>query len=185
MTNPYWNDPAGGYTQAQMEWIEKNLADSKQAFKFVVGHEPAFPQKRHVGDSLDADPNMRDRFWEILSENGTEIFFCGHSHNLSHLLSNGVYQIDAGEVRANPLCATIVEVFADKAVVSSYKTKGGMPEPGERVCQTTIYSSGNKESREIDYLYGAAPSGEKDTGGNEGGCFISLVMFKKEKGEIL
>jgi hypothetical protein len=174
MTNPYWNDLAGGYTQAQMEWIEKNLADSKQAFKFVVGHEPAFPQKRHVGDSLDADPNMRDRFWEILSENGTEIFFCGHSHNLSHLLSNGVYQIDAGEVRGNPLCATIVEVFADKAVVSSYKTKGETPEPGDWVCQTIIYPSYNLINKDIEYLYGAGPSSEKDKDGGAG-CFISLI----------
>ncbi len=178
MTNPYWNDPKGGYTIDQLDWIQQDLADSSQPFKFVIGHEPAFPQKRHVGDSLDSDPAMRDRFWEILSKTGAQIFFCGHSHNLSHLLYKGVYQMDAGEVRSNHLCVTIVEVGADKAVVSSYKTDGQMPEPGDWVCRTIVDPSENIETNQIDYLYGAAPS-EGNSGSGGGGCFISSIEDEK------
>jgi len=75
VTNP------GGYNDEQLEWLEQNLAASTQPFKFVFGHEPAFPVVRHVGDSLDANPERRDRFWQILAENGAQAFFCGHSHN--------------------------------------------------------------------------------------------------------
>jgi hypothetical protein len=39
----------------------------------------------------------------------------------------GVYQIDAGQVRSSDLCVTIVEVGADKALVSSYKTAPRLP----------------------------------------------------------
>lgn len=174
VTNPYWDYAKGGYTQDQLDWIARDLSSSPKMYKFVIGHEPAFPQKRHIGDSLDMDPVMRDRFWDILSENGAQIFFCGHSHNLSHLSYNGVYQIDAGEVRGNHLCVTIVEVGADQAVVSSYKTNGKKPEPGDQVCQTTIDPAGNIETNEIDYLYGAAPSEESE--GSDGmGCFISSM----------
>jgi predicted phosphodiesterase len=180
VTNPYWEYPHGGYTQAQLDWIEQDLAQSEKTYKFVIGHEPAFPQKRHVDNSLNEDPAMRDRFWDILSENGAKAFFCGHTHYLSHLLFQGVYQINTGEIRGDHLCVTIVSVDADKAMVSSYETAGEKPEPGDRVCQTTIDPSEKIESNDIQYLYGAAPVGEKGEGGNNGnGCFISSMMFEE------
>jgi 3',5'-cyclic AMP phosphodiesterase CpdA len=103
ITNPYWRYPGGGYTDEQLEWIEQDLRASTRTFKFVFGHEPAFPVSRHVGDSLDANPENRDRFWQILKDNGVQAFFCGHTHNLSHSVKNGVYQIDNGEVRGGRL----------------------------------------------------------------------------------
>ncbi len=149
ITNPYWKNPEGGYVPEQLAWIEEDLAGSNNPFKFVVGHEPAFPQKRHIGDSLDMDPVMRDRFWDILAENGAKAFFCGHTHHLSHLLYKDVYQIDAGQVRRGDLCITIVEVKADKAMVSSYKTDGEKPGPEDRVCQTTIDAAMDSENNTI------------------------------------
>lgn len=122
VTNQYWDYPGGGYTTEQLNWIKKDLAASDQAFKFVIGHEPAFPLEKHVGDSLDADPAQRDAFWNILVENDVQAYFCGHTHNLSHIVHQGVYQIDNGEVRNSPLCATIVDVADNVATIKSYKT---------------------------------------------------------------
>jgi predicted phosphodiesterase len=178
VTNPYWEYPHGGYTQAQLAWIEQDLAQSEKTYKFVIGHEPAFPQKRHVDNSLNEDPAMRDRFWEILSENGVQAFFCGHTHYLSHLLYQGVYQINTGEVTDKHMCVTFVEVNADKSMVSSYETQGEKPESGDRVCQTAMDASEKNESKDIQYLYGAAPVGENAKSGDDGnGCFISSMLL--------
>lgn len=122
ITNQYWNHGGGGYTSEQLYWIKQDLAASDQPFKFVFGHEPAFPLDRHVGDSLDADPVQRDLFWNILVENDVQAFFCGHTHNLSHILDQGVYQIDNGEVRPSVFCVTIVDVTRKEASIKSYRT---------------------------------------------------------------
>ena len=57
------------------EWLKEDLAATQQPIRFVVGHEPAYPQPdaatgrmRHLGDSLDQSPEHRDRFWDLLVE---------------------------------------------------------------------------------------------------------------------
>lgn len=127
ITNQYWNISDGGYTQEQLEWIRRDLTESNQSFKFVFGHEPAFPLDRHIGDSLDSEPEIRDSFWKILSENGVQAFFCGHTHHLSTILHDKVYQFDAGEVKSGHICAITVEVNAEIAKVRLYETTGSTP----------------------------------------------------------
>jgi hypothetical protein len=63
----------GGYTAAQLDWIEDGLMAPDQRYKFVIGHEPEFPMDRHAGDSLDFDPVMRDAFWTVLADNGETV----------------------------------------------------------------------------------------------------------------
>ena len=121
VTNQYWNYPEGGYTSDQLKWIKQDLAASDKAFKFVFGHEPAFPLYRHIGDSLDANPTQRNLFWQILAENNVQAFFCGHTHNLSHVLDKGIYQIDNGRIKPSTVCVTIVDVGNEKATIRSYK----------------------------------------------------------------
>lgn len=185
ITNPYWRYPAGGYTDAQLEWLEQDLKSTNQPFNFIFGHEPAFPLSRHVGDSLDQNPENRDRFWKILSENGGQAFFCGHTHNLSHVLKDGVYQIDAGEVRGGgPVCVTLVEVTADKATVRSYQSGGGVPVPetddradDDLVMQTDIYKAvqpSNAAAPEVLYSAGTGSEGSGST------CFIRAMRTDDE-----
>ena len=182
VTNQYWNDPKAGYTEEQLAWIGQDLAASNQAFKFVFGHEPAFPLDRHVGDSLDADPVQRDLFWDVLVNNGVQAFFCGHTHNLSHIISSGVYQIDNGEVRSSPVCVTIVDVADEKATIKSYQTNGSVPEPditsdepGDLVIETEIALNARPEiSDNVEVLYSAGPSAEKSF--MEESCFIGSAM---------
>ncbi|RME34971.1 MAG: hypothetical protein D6793_07895 [Thermoflexia bacterium] len=87
-------------------WLAADLAATKQPHIFVFGHEPAFLQPdaltgrvRHIGDSLDAHPAHRDRFWQLLRDRGVWGYICGHTHNYSAVQMDGVWQLDAGHAR--------------------------------------------------------------------------------------
>jgi predicted phosphodiesterase len=129
VTNQYWewNYSYGGYTAEQMNWLEQDLASSQKPFKFVIGHEPAFPQFRHVGVSLDADPQKRDEFWKILSENGVSAYVCGHTHYIYSDIVDGVYQLDAGAARDDSLNVIIVDVDSTAMTARLFSTAGDVP----------------------------------------------------------
>jgi len=86
---------------ALFNWTRSELENTDKSLQiFVVGHEPAYPKHRHVGDSLDQFPADRDSFWKLLNDNSVEAYFCGHTHYYSmddsHL---NVAQIDVGNAR--------------------------------------------------------------------------------------
>jgi hypothetical protein len=73
---------------------------------------------RHIGDSLDKYPARRDRFWELLRDEGVLAYFCGHTHNYSAVKIDGVWQLDAGHCRGvgdpgAPSTFLIVDVAGD------------------------------------------------------------------------
>jgi len=81
-----------GHT-VNMAWLESDLAATDAQHIFVFGHEPAFPVGPHVGSSLDAYPEQRDAFWQLLSDYGVEIYFTGHEHLYDRIQVDGVYQV--------------------------------------------------------------------------------------------
>jgi hypothetical protein len=88
------------------DWLAEDLANTDARWVFVVGHEPAYPQPdadsgrvRHVGDSLDAHPAHRDRFWALLQDHDVVAYLCGHTHNYSAVQIDGVWQLDVGHAR--------------------------------------------------------------------------------------
>jgi hypothetical protein len=113
--NEYYNGTADdflvnghGYVSGELRaWLDADLAATSQPITFVIGHEPAFPQPdaeppyrlRHLGESLDADPALRDAFWSTLKTHGVKAYFCGHTHNYSVVKIDDVWQIDAGHAR--------------------------------------------------------------------------------------
>jgi hypothetical protein len=70
---------AGRVCEHTLAWLATQL-DGSHPFVFVVGHEPAYPDTRHVGDSLDQYPDERDAFWQLLNERGVVAYLCGHTH---------------------------------------------------------------------------------------------------------
>ncbi|MBC8263208.1 MAG: metallophosphoesterase, partial [Anaerolineales bacterium] len=59
------------------DWLVADLSATDKTHVFVLGHEPAYPQPdadngrvRHLGDSLDQYPANRDRFWNLLRDEG-------------------------------------------------------------------------------------------------------------------
>jgi hypothetical protein len=88
------------------DWLVADLAATSQRVILVFGHEPAYPMPdeesgrlRHEYDSLNQYPANRDRFWETLKSYGVAAYICGHTHNYSSEIINGLLQIDAGHAR--------------------------------------------------------------------------------------
>ncbi len=94
-----------------LAWIEEQLVGSPQ-FVFVVGHEPAYPQGYHIGDSLDLYPAERDAFWQFLNDRGVLAYICGHTHIYSTFSNNvgSTVQIDAGNA-GNPSHGDALQTF--------------------------------------------------------------------------
>ena len=173
VTNQYWDSKEGGYTHEQLDWIEQDLRSSSQPFKFVIGHEPAFPLDRHLGDSLDVDPKMRDTFWDILSDNGVQAFFCGHTHHLSIIENKGVYQIDSGEAVSNHICVVIAEIDDTLAVAQLYETKGSTPEPAD----DNPFNASLNDNNSGDEAYEVVFSSDIQEDDNFPGCFIEQLRY--------
>jgi len=173
ITNQYWNYKNGGYTDEQLNWIENDLRALKQRYKFVVGHEPAYPMDRHIGDSLDADPAMRDAFWEILSENNVQAFFCGHTHHLSVIKDKGVYQIDSGEVAKDHISVVIVEFDENRAVARLYETKGSIPVAADHNSYNTSLTGEDAGDEAYEVVFSSDI--EKEDGLM--GCFIQTLAY--------
>lgn len=87
----------GGYiTDELFDWLEEVLSTSTKTYKLVVGHEPAYPVDRHVGDSLDRDEANRDKFWNLLKTKGVTAYMCAHDHNFHLDEHDGVFEADSG-----------------------------------------------------------------------------------------
>ncbi len=100
-------------------WLLDDLNSNTQPAIFVVGHEPAFPENAHVGDSLDAYPEERDRFWQLLRDRGVIAYICGHTHVFSTETVDGVLQIDAGNA-GNPVHGEPSQTFVVFDVTPDY-----------------------------------------------------------------
>ena len=80
----------------QLVWLETQLRDNPNRFTIVFSHDPAFPAGPHVGSSLDAYPQARDRFWQLLRDYHASAYFAGHEHLYNRQTLDGVTQIIAG-----------------------------------------------------------------------------------------
>ncbi|MFH1278282.1 MAG: FlgD immunoglobulin-like domain containing protein [Candidatus Eisenbacteria bacterium] len=96
----------GDVTDSLYEWLAADLAANTKPHVFVFGHEPAYPQPdadngrlRHEFDSLNQFPPNRDRFWSLLRDSGVIAYICGHTHNYSAYVREGVWQLDAAHAR--------------------------------------------------------------------------------------
>jgi hypothetical protein len=105
-------------------WLEADLDASTKPAVFVFGHEPAYPQFRHVGDSLDQYPAHRDRFWKLLNDVQVMAYFCGHTHVYSAKQVDGpdwqpfTWQVDVGNA-GNPTSIEPWQTFVDVTVTET------------------------------------------------------------------
>ncbi|MDD4804170.1 MAG: metallophosphoesterase [Candidatus Pacebacteria bacterium] len=77
-------------------WLKDDLRNSDQPYKIVVGHEPAYPYVRHIGDSLDQFSQNRDRFWNLLQTEGVVAHVTGHTHYNKAYEYDGVFEVGLG-----------------------------------------------------------------------------------------
>ncbi|MHC4508222.1 MAG: metallophosphoesterase family protein, partial [Planctomycetota bacterium] len=125
--NQYYNGVsdtgAGGDVVDELyDWLIADLEANTQPAVFIVGHEPAYPEYRHVGDSLDQYPAHRDRFWKLLNDEKVIAYFCGHTHNYYAKQVEGpdwepfTWQVDAGNA-GNGTPNTFVDVTVTETEV--------------------------------------------------------------------
>jgi len=123
--NPDGNVP---YRSSQYNWLKADLeATDKSKQIFVAGHEPAYPENRHVGDSLDQYPSDRDALWSLFNNQSVEAYFCGHTHYYSKKIVLNVTQIDVGNMRwGGDGNSTVVFVAVEKtgkgSIISVYSS---------------------------------------------------------------
>ena len=118
----------GAIVDALYDWLAADLAAAGQEHIFVIGHEPAYPQpdidtftERHLGESLDKYPITRDRFWALLAEHHVTAYIHGHTHSLSVVQIDGVWQLDEGHAmgaRAQAALSTFVVVRIEGGAVT-------------------------------------------------------------------
>ena len=127
--NAYWDGTTnpnadhatdGDIRPALKDWIDADLyeAPGSDRPEFVFVHEPAFPDGRHLLDSLDKYPVNRDAFVSMLNDNQVETLFCGHTHSYDHAEApedplGDLHQVTNGYLRAYEYPPTITYVLVD------------------------------------------------------------------------
>ena len=96
----------GNLVPELLQWLEDDLNKNTKPYVFVIGHEPliAMPDLsngriRHVGDSLDKYPRKAFDFHQMLMKYKVVAYLCGHTHNTSYSMINGLWQFDCGHTR--------------------------------------------------------------------------------------
>jgi hypothetical protein len=129
---------SGNIPDALRNWISADLVASGETHEFSFVHEPAYPEVRHVGDSLDQYPANRDAFVIMLDGNGVEALFVGHDHYYHHdvaaeyPLLGDMHQVDSGQIQgpgSGGDGSTIVYVLVDgsETTYKVYRSTTGYP----------------------------------------------------------
>ncbi len=92
LIDKYRNDPAkypdaaGEELDAQLAWLERELADAAEDWVVVVGHHPIFAEtSKSEGERRD----MQERVDKLLRRYRVDMYVCGHIHNFQHIKPAG------------------------------------------------------------------------------------------------
>lgn len=67
-------------TAAQRIWIEKTLAESKEPWKFVIGHHPVYSSSPKHGNTVELVEMLKP----MLDKYHVQAYIAGHDHDLQH-----------------------------------------------------------------------------------------------------
>lgn len=79
-----WRKP----DDTQIQWLKRDLAETKQHWKVVINHFPPYCDGKYESDNNGFLVEVRNIILPILEEQGTDIFITGHDHTYqrSHLI---------------------------------------------------------------------------------------------------
>ena len=87
----------------QLDWLKKELKDSKAAWKICYFHHPLYSHAKFHG----SDTDLRKRLEPILQQSGVSVVFAGHEHVYERLKpQNGINYFvlgNSGQLRFHDL----------------------------------------------------------------------------------
>lgn len=95
--NIYSVSSGGAVSQAMFDWLSADM-EGYNGYKIVIAHDPMYPLKKHVGNSLDADIGMRDKLQAMFISKKVNAFFGGHTHYSSVQNIGGIYHVITGVI---------------------------------------------------------------------------------------
>jgi len=122
-----------------LNWIESDLKNSSQKYKFVVGHVPYVNSPDMDTGLMRKDdlrveiPQQAAKFWRILTQNGVNAYFCGHTHTYSHTKVDNTWQVNpavaiigttATGTHNNLGCFCVVQVTANSIILNTLRGFG-------------------------------------------------------------
>ncbi len=69
-------DDGGGDPERQKAWLERDLGETRQPWKFVFFHRPPYSSSEHGSDLV-----VREDLEPILARHGIDLVFSGHDHD--------------------------------------------------------------------------------------------------------
>jgi tartrate-resistant acid phosphatase type 5 len=86
----------GQDSQAQLDWLEAQLAASKAQWNIVIGHHPIYTAQA-ASDGYEHDmPDMIARLNPILQKHAVPIYICGHDHLLQSVQMDHITYVVTG-----------------------------------------------------------------------------------------
>jgi nitrogen fixation protein FixH len=106
----------GGYIhETVFPWLKSELKTATEQHRIVAGHEPAYPQGRHVGDSLDAVDANRDKYINLMISYGAQSSIVGHTHRAKMEETKYEYDNSRTSVTAGGMWEMDTGAFGTKA----------------------------------------------------------------------
>lgn len=136
LLNEYYGGRAArktGLPAAALDWLQADLAATRQPLVWVVGHKPlrSLPDMdtgrvRHSKESVGADAVHLARFVQLLQAHHVRAYICGHTHDCSVAKVHGLWQLDSGHARGGgdtgaPSTFLKVRVAGPRAWVDVYR----------------------------------------------------------------
>jgi hypothetical protein len=98
--------PAVGLGAAEVEWLERVLAENHDApHKFVAGHYPVHPLNGYTSASWCWAAPARDTLWDVLVAHGVTAYLTSHVLAYDARVHRGVLQITSGGAVGSPASA--------------------------------------------------------------------------------
>lgn len=72
----YYDDESGEDPERQKAWLERDLGEARQPWKFVFFHRPPYSSSEHGSDLV-----VREDLEPILAHYGVHLVFSGHDHD--------------------------------------------------------------------------------------------------------
>lgn len=100
--NQYSEDVSKTDNNIQFRWLDSTLNSSNAKWKFVSGHHPVISGGYHGGLAV-----MTEKLFPILEKNNVDIYFCGHDHDMQHLVLGRVNFLVSGAGSSTRDCEAI------------------------------------------------------------------------------